>query len=82
LLAHGHWFSPGTPASSTIETGHHDIAEILLKVALNTKNHIKSIKSKLRHGMKSYVNCHFKNKLDVFKSSSLDVQLHREVNCK
>jgi hypothetical protein len=32
------WFSPGTPASSTTKTGHHDIGEILLKVALNTKN--------------------------------------------
>jgi hypothetical protein len=30
--------SPGTPASS--KTGRHDIAEILLKVALNTKNQI------------------------------------------
>ena len=38
LLAHGQWFSPGTPASSTTKTGRHDIAEILLKVALNTKN--------------------------------------------
>jgi hypothetical protein len=28
------WFSPGTPASSITKTGHHDIAEILLKVAL------------------------------------------------
>jgi hypothetical protein len=28
---------PGTPASSTTKTGCHDIAEILLKVALNTK---------------------------------------------
>jgi hypothetical protein len=34
LLAHGRWFSPGTPASSTTKTGCHDIAEILLKVAL------------------------------------------------
>ena len=40
LLAHGRWFSPGTPASSTTKTGRHDIAEILLKVALNTKNQI------------------------------------------
>jgi hypothetical protein len=32
LLAHGRWFSLGTPASSTTNTGHHDIAEILLKV--------------------------------------------------
>jgi hypothetical protein len=39
--------SPRTPASSTTKTGHHDIAEILLKVALNTKNHIKS--SSRRH---------------------------------
>ena len=33
LLAHGRWFSPGTLDSSTSKTGHHDIAEILLKVA-------------------------------------------------
>jgi hypothetical protein len=38
LLAQGRWFSPGTPASSTTKTGRHDIAEILLKVALNNKN--------------------------------------------
>jgi hypothetical protein len=38
LLAHGRWFSS---ASSTTKTGHHDLAEILLKVALNTKNQIK-----------------------------------------
>jgi hypothetical protein len=38
LLAHGRWFSPGTPASSTTKTGRHDIVEILLKVALHTKN--------------------------------------------
>jgi hypothetical protein len=43
LLAHGRWFSPGTPASSTTKTGRHDIAEILLKVALkHQKNQIKS----------------------------------------
>jgi hypothetical protein len=38
LLAHGRWFSPGSPASSTTKTGRNDIAEILLKVALNTIN--------------------------------------------
>jgi hypothetical protein len=38
LLAHGRWFSPGTPASSITKTGRHDIAEILLKVALNIIN--------------------------------------------
>jgi hypothetical protein len=40
---HGRWFSPDTPASSTTKNGRHDIAEILLKVALNTINQIKSI---------------------------------------
>jgi hypothetical protein len=38
LLAHGRWFSPGIPASSTTNTGRYDIAEILLKVALNPIN--------------------------------------------
>ena len=45
LLAHGRWFSPGTPASSTTKTGRHDIAEILLKVALSTKKSKIKIKS-------------------------------------
>jgi hypothetical protein len=43
LLAHGQWFSQGTMASSTTKTGRHDIAEILLKVAL------KHQKSKSNH---------------------------------
>jgi hypothetical protein len=43
LFAHGQWFFPGTPASSTTKTGRHDIAEILLKVVLNTINQIKHI---------------------------------------
>jgi hypothetical protein len=34
LLAHGRWFSPGTPSSSTTKTDRHDRAEILLKVVL------------------------------------------------
>jgi hypothetical protein len=42
LLVHGWWFSPGTPASSTTKTGRHDIAEILLKVALKHKKSIKN----------------------------------------
>jgi hypothetical protein len=43
-LAHGRWFSPGTPASSTTKTGRHEIAEILQKVALKYQksNQIKS----------------------------------------
>jgi hypothetical protein len=41
LLAHGWWFSPGIPTSSTTKTGGHDIAEILLKVALKHQNQIQ-----------------------------------------
>ena len=40
LLAHGRWFPPGTPASSTNKTGRHDIAESGAK-----HQQIKSIKS-------------------------------------
>jgi hypothetical protein len=45
LLAHGRWFAPGTPASSTTKTGRYNIAEILLKVALNTKKSINQNQS-------------------------------------
>jgi hypothetical protein len=38
LLAHGQWFSPGIPASSITNTDRHGIAELMLKVTLNTKN--------------------------------------------
>ena len=48
LLAHGRWFFPGTPASSTTKAGHHDIAEILMKGALNTKNQINQLLIKER----------------------------------
>jgi hypothetical protein len=43
LLARGRWFSTGTLASSTTKTGRHDIAEILLKVALkhHKSNHFR-----------------------------------------
>ena len=35
-LATGQWFSLGTPVSSTNKTDRHNIAEILLKVVINT----------------------------------------------
>ena len=35
-LVVGWWFSPGTPVSSTNKTDRHDVAEILLKVVINT----------------------------------------------
>jgi hypothetical protein len=36
VTAEGRFISPGTPVSSTNKTDRHDIAEIMLKVALNT----------------------------------------------
>jgi hypothetical protein len=47
LLAHGRWFSPGTPASSTTKTGRHDVAEILLKVALKHQKSNQSVQDSL-----------------------------------
>ena len=38
MHAHGRWFSPGTPASSTTKTGRHDITAILLKVKHKKSN--------------------------------------------
>jgi len=37
----GRWVSPGPPVSSTNKTDRHDIAEILLKVALNALKQTK-----------------------------------------
>jgi len=51
LIAHGRWFSPGTPASSITKAGRHDIAEILLKVELST------IKSKKILSLCLYPDC-------------------------
>jgi hypothetical protein len=54
LLAHGRWFSPDIPASSTTKTGRHDIAEILLKVALNTISQSINILVKTQHSELQY----------------------------
>ena len=48
LLAKGRWFSPGTPASSITKCCRHDIAEILLKVALSTTFNIQKFKMPMR----------------------------------
>jgi hypothetical protein len=51
LLAHGRWFSPGTPASSTTKTGRHDIAESGVK---HQKSKIKSTIFQLYSGGQFY----------------------------
>ena len=65
LLAHGRWFSPGTPVSSISKTGRHDIAEILLKASLNTKHQIKSFRNLT---IQMYPQEKFKDTNDVIKS--------------
>ena len=47
LLAHGRWFFPGTPVSSTTKTGRHDITEILLKTALTVKHNKHNSRCKI-----------------------------------
>jgi len=64
LLAHGRCFSPGTPVSCTTKTGRHDIAEILLKVAL------KHQKSKSNQILEIYKNDLPKNKLYQKRSNA------------
>jgi hypothetical protein len=46
LLAHGRWFSLGTPASFTTKTGRHDIAESGIKHNKSI-NHVYRGKNKL-----------------------------------
>jgi hypothetical protein len=49
--------SAGTPASSITKTGCHDIAEILLKVALNTKIKNQSLNYKRMNAILSVLFC-------------------------
>ena len=73
LLAHGWWFSPGTPASSTTKPDRHDIAEILLKVALK---HIKS-----NFSFKHYILClvHGVDKLGICFNKVVCLELYRAI---
>jgi hypothetical protein len=48
----GWWFSLGTLVSSTNKTDRHDIAEIMLKVALNTITLIPLVAFDHVHGHK------------------------------
>ena len=74
LFAHGRWFSPGTPACSTTNTGRHDIAESDVK-------HNKSlILSKLHNLYNSFLQNHVINpNSNVYKRQSivLDIDGHR-----
>ena len=68
LLAHDRWsVSPGTPASFTTKTGRHDIAEILLKVALNTSNQNQTI------FVSSYLTCSLSISMQSYDNSGLHV---------
>ena len=70
-LATGRWFSPGPQVSSTNKTDHHNITEILLKVALNTIKQI-NIKFIVWSVCLSYVGSCFV-KIRVMKIKSLRI---------
>jgi hypothetical protein len=78
LLAHGRWFSPGTPASSTTKTGRHDKAEILLKVALKHQksNQKSNLLSSHNHVLKN------KSKFSLMRCYYLDLTKYRFNNCQ
>ena len=63
LLAHGRWFSS---ASSTTKTGRHDIAEILLKVALNIKNQSNPMRLKNLFSLDRYLVDTGSNYIDIY----------------
>ena len=77
LFAHGRWFSP---ASSTTKTGRHDIAEILLKVALSTKNQIFFI-SCGRSKQKTYSKYRHSRYYVIRLHKSNDVLFHKMMSC-
>ena len=73
-LAAGCSFSLGTPISSTNKTDHHDIAEILLKVALNSITITIPYLLQRSYQNISYVICH--------KNNSLDTRIHIQLSIK
>jgi hypothetical protein len=55
LLAHGRWFSASLPTSPTTKTGRHDIAEILLKVALSNNHPLIQLQNNIMYNIPSSV---------------------------
>jgi hypothetical protein len=77
LLAHGRWFSPGTPASFTTKIGRHDIAEILLKVALKHQKSIKIKSSSKKRRASSYHSAISWRPILVVKEAGVPGENHR-----
>jgi hypothetical protein len=78
LLAHGRWFSPGTPAFSTTKTGPHDRAWILLNVVLITKNLKNQIELRPVTITLSYLQTDF-IQLHVCQSYFVDNNRHKQI---
>ena len=70
-LATCRWFSPGAPVSSTNKTDRHDIAEILLKMALNTiKQTNKQTNNQLLLNKRWLIVAHYKANFSFIHSIS------------
>ena len=71
LLAHGRWFYPGTPASSTTKTGRHDVAESGVKHQQSLIfGHLRSQKTPTRTlelGSTAIVMVSFKSSRNAYK---------------
>jgi hypothetical protein len=81
LLANGRWFSPGTPASSTTKTGRHDIAEILLKVALkHQKSNRLLVLCSVYYQIFVIINLLFTNFTSINFTFDIDFR-NRQFNC-
>jgi hypothetical protein len=68
-LATGRRFSPSPPVSSTNKTGRHDIAEILLKVALNT---IKKTNKQYYWVLSNLSYMSYKFNMELYSQSCID----------
>ena len=76
----------GTPASSATKTGRHDIAEILLKVALNTINQSNQIMYSFKKGLNDISGAFDEEEIihvegDVNPARDLDI-IHSELRFK
>jgi len=50
MLAHGQWLSPGTPASSTTKTGHHEYSWNIAESGIKTPKINQSIDPIIKRG--------------------------------
>jgi hypothetical protein len=80
LLAHGRWFSPGTPASSTTKTGRSNL--VVSKIPLCSTNYVNNRHRLIWTLCKKYIQIGWKSKsfkiLEIWTFRSLSVKFISE----